>query len=65
MRVFCIHVCTCTACMSGAHGDQKRAQDPLELWVQMIVNSNGGAGEPNLEPLQKQPILFLFVCLLV
>lgn len=29
--VFCLHVCMCIVCMSGAHGGQKRAQDPLDL----------------------------------
>lgn len=34
--VFCLHVCVCITCMSGAQRGQKRVLDPLELLWSMI-----------------------------
>lgn len=43
----CLHVCTCTACMPGTEGDQKKVPDPLTLDHEPIW-------ELNLSTLQKQ-----------
>lgn len=36
--VFYLLICTCTACMPSARGDQKRASESLEMELQMVVN---------------------------
>ena len=33
--VFCIHVCMCTVCMTGAHGSQMKAMNSLKLELQI------------------------------
>lgn len=40
----CLHACTCTVHISGAHQDQMKASDPLELKLQAIMICCGGAG---------------------
>ena len=37
-------VCLCTTCMPGVFGGQKRALDPLELKVQIVVSAQESAG---------------------
>jgi hypothetical protein len=32
-----VYVCLCTMCVPGAHGGQKRAPDPLDLELEMVV----------------------------
>ena len=39
-----LHVCLCTVYMPGACRGQKRASDPLELELQIVVSSQGEAG---------------------
>jgi hypothetical protein len=39
-----LHICMCITCMPGFHGDQKRASDPLEPELQMVVSHHVGAG---------------------
>lgn len=41
---FCLHICLCNK--SGAHGNQKRALDPLELKLLTIVSHHVGIGNP-------------------
>lgn len=36
-------MCLCGVCMSDIHGDQKRALDPPELQLQMILSLQVGA----------------------
>ena len=36
MCKFCLYVCLCTTCMSGACGGQKRPSDPLELNYRLL-----------------------------
>jgi hypothetical protein len=43
------------ACMPGAHRDQKRALDPLELELQMVVSHQVDDGNPI--PLEEQLVL--------
>lgn len=44
----CFYVCRCFGCVyvlvSGAHGDQKRSLDALELELEMIVSLHVDAG---------------------
>lgn len=49
--VFCLHVCLCPECMSGACGSQKRVLDPLKL--QLLVSHRVGA-ENQPSPLLKR-----------
>lgn len=42
VRVFCLHVCTCTTYL---HGGQKKALGPLGLELQVIVGHHVGAGK--------------------
>ena len=38
-RKFCLHVSLCTMCVHmSTHRDQKKALDPLELELQMVVS---------------------------
>jgi hypothetical protein len=41
----CLHVFTCTTCVSGACGAQKRPPDSLKLELQMIVSCHEGTGK--------------------
>jgi hypothetical protein len=43
---FCLHVYVCTMPMLGACGDQKRAWDPWELELWMVVKHHLGARNP-------------------
>lgn len=43
-RVACVHVCICTACVSGARGDQTKALNTLELELWMAVSHHMGDG---------------------
>lgn len=36
--MFDVHVCICTTCMPDAQRDQKRAPEPLQLGLQMVVS---------------------------
>lgn len=38
LNVFCLHVCMFVMCLSGAHGGQKRALNPLQLELQTVLN---------------------------
>lgn len=40
----CLHVCLCAACMSGAHGNQKKLLNLLELESEAVVTCHVGAG---------------------
>lgn len=42
--VFCLHVCVPTACIPGAHGDQERAWNLLEMELQTVVKHHVGDG---------------------
>lgn len=42
-QVFCKHVWPGIMFMRGAHRSQKRASDPLDLKLQMVVGHHGGA----------------------
>ena len=44
MHICVPHVCLCATHMAGSLGGQKRALDPLELELQMVVSSQVGAG---------------------
>lgn len=35
-----LNVCVCTLCVSGVCGGQKKALDPLELKLQVVVSHN-------------------------
>ena len=35
--IFCLHVCLCIMCVPGACRGQKRASDPVELELQIVV----------------------------
>lgn len=39
----CLHICMCTTWRPGAQDVQKKASDPLDLELQMIVNSYLGS----------------------
>jgi hypothetical protein len=43
MCTFGLHVYLCTICVSGAHGDQKKVLNPLELELQMVMSCHVGA----------------------
>ena len=51
----CLHVYLCTVYMPGAFRGQKRASDPLELELTVVV-SHYGCWESNPDPLQEQPV---------
>lgn len=40
----CLHMCLCAAYMSGAHGNQKKLLNPLELESEAVVTCRVGAG---------------------
>lgn len=42
--VFCLHVYLGSRCVSGSHGNQKRALHPLELKLQMVMCCHLGVG---------------------
>lgn len=45
--LFCLYVCLCTACIPDVHRGQKgqkRAPDPLELELQVVVSHHMDAG---------------------
>lgn len=42
-----MHVCMCTTCMPGSHGDQMRVLDPLELEFVCSCEPLCGCLEPN------------------
>lgn len=46
------HVCMCTSCIPGVHGDQMRVLDPLALEFMYGCDSLCGCWEPNHSPLQ-------------
>lgn len=39
--MFCLYACMCATCVSDAHRDQKRVIGPLELALQMVMNTMG------------------------
>lgn len=43
MRMLCLCVCLHTACVSRICGAQKRAADPLELELQVVVSCHEDA----------------------
>ena len=43
-QVFCLRVYLCNTCVSGAHRSQKRALDPLDLELQMVVGRHVSEG---------------------
>lgn len=45
MGAFCMHVCLCAMCVPGTYKCQKRAPDPLELELQIVVSHQVGAGD--------------------
>lgn len=55
----CLHVYVCTMCVPDAHGDQKRALDPLELDYSSC-EPTCGSWEPNLGTLE-EPQVFLTI----
>lgn len=60
--MFCLHVCICTTCVSGASRGQKRVSDPVELELQMLLSYHVGSGKQNLDPLYKQQVLLTRGC---
>lgn len=42
--VFGLHVCLCTACMSGIHAGQKRGSDLLEWGLEVVMSHHVGSG---------------------
>lgn len=50
----CVYVCAPHTCI--ANEGRKRASDPLELELQMVVSHLVDENK-NLDPLQKQPVL--------
>lgn len=47
---FCLHVFMCTTYMSGAHRDQKRESDTIELELQRVVNYYMSTGDQTRVP---------------
>lgn len=41
----CLPVCLCNSCVSGVHGSQREASDPVELELQVVVSYGVGAGK--------------------
>ena len=57
----------CAPCVLGAHGGQRRASDPLELELQMVLGCHVGAGNravsaPNNPKIPLTSYYILFVC---
>ena len=70
VNVFCLHVCLCTACMPGIGRGQKRASDPLELELEMVVGLHESAGNRiqeekqmflTVEPFLQPHFIYLFI----
>lgn len=63
--MFCLYVCTCTICMPGACGGQKRASDTLkqEFWMD-AREPLCECWEQNSGPLQDTKCSFLLLSLL-
>lgn len=61
--MFCLHVCICATCMLSAFGGQKKALEPLELQLQIVLSweqiIDCGRWKLNLDPLQEQVLLVL------
>lgn len=54
----------CSKCMPSAHGGQKKAPDPLELKLQMVVSRHIGSGNQIPILLTTKPSHKLLVLLL-
>lgn len=56
--VLCLYiVCVLHLCVLGAHGSQRKASDPLEMELQMVVNYHVGTWNQNQILLQEQQAL--------
>lgn len=53
----CLHVCFCVLLACSNHGDQKRALDPLELELAMVVSLLVGVGDGNGSWKSRQVLL--------
>lgn len=53
--MFCLRVCLCTTCMSGAHGGLERASDPLGLELQVVMSTERAATTLNPETFPQPP----------
>ena len=52
----CVYVCVCMHMNAGAWRGQKRAFDPLELELEVVVSHLNGYWETNTGPQQEQVI---------
>ena len=52
--MFCMHVCLCCRGTSATNGGWKRASEPLELELQVVVSHHEGSGNLNTCPLEEQ-----------
>lgn len=55
--MFCLHVYTCSTCVPGTLGSQKRTFGPLELGLQVFMSCHVGSGL-RLDCLQKLSVPF-------